>query len=45
MLATSAVPPAVMMIEVAPGAPGVRVAPLVDSVAVGVAAVVKKPDG
>jgi hypothetical protein len=37
VLAASVVPPAVMTIEVAPGAPGTRVAPPVESVAVGVA--------
>ena len=41
----SAVPPVVMMMDVAPGAPGDRVAPIVDSVALGVAVVAKKPEG
>ncbi len=46
VLAASAVPPAVMTMEVSPGCSGVRVAPGVDSVAVGgVADVTKKPDG
>ena len=45
VLAASAVPPVVMMMDVAPGAPGDRVAPIVDSVALGVAEVAKKPEG
>ena len=45
VLAASAVPPVLMMMDVAPGAPGDRVAPLADSVAVGVAVVAKKPEG
>ena len=45
VLAASAVPPVVMTREVAPGCAGVSVAPLADSVAVGVALVAKKPDG
>ena len=45
VLAASAVPPVVMTMEVAPGCAGVRVAPLAESVAVGVAVVAKKPDG
>ena len=45
VLAASAVPPVVMTMDVAPGAPGDRVAPLVDSVALGVAVVAKKPEG
>ena len=45
VLAESAVPPVVMMMDVAPGAPEDRVAPLADSVAVGVAVVAKKPEG
>ena len=45
VLAASAVPPVVMTMDVAPGAPGDRVAPLVDSVAVGVAVLAKKPEG
>ena len=45
VLAASAVPPVVMMMDVAPGAPGDRVAPLVDSVALGVAVLAKKPEG
>ena len=45
VLAASAVPPVVMMMDVAPGAPGDRVAPIVDSVALGVAVVAKKPEG
>ena len=45
VLATSAVPPVVMTMEVAPGACGVTEAPAVDSVAVGAGDVAKKPDG
>ena len=45
VLAASAVPPVVMMTEVAPGACGVREAPAIDSVAVGKGDVAKKPDG
>jgi len=45
VLAASAVPPVVMTMDVAPGAPGDRVAPIVDSVALGVAVVAKKPEG
>ena len=45
VLAASAVPPVIMMMDVAPGAPGDRVAPIVDSVALGVAVVAKKPEG
>ena len=45
VLAASAVPPVVMMMDVAPGAPGDRLAPLADKVAVGVAVVAKKPEG
>ena len=45
LLAASAVSPAVMTMDVAPGAPGTSVAPPVDSVALGVAAAAKKPDG
>ena len=45
VLAASAVPPVVMMMDVAPGAPGDRVVPLVDSLALGVAVVAKKPEG
>ena len=45
VLAASVVPPAVMTMEVAPGAPGTRVAPTVESVAVGVGVMAKKPDG
>ncbi len=45
VLAVSAVPPVVMTMEVAPGCAGVRVALPVESVAVGVAVVAKKPDG
>ncbi len=45
VLAASAVPPVVMMMELPPGAPGDRVAPLVDSVALGVAVVAKKKPG
>ena len=45
VLAASAVPPVVMMMDVAPGAPGDRVAPIVDSVALGVKVLAKKPEG
>ena len=45
VLAASAVPPVVMTMEVAPGCAGVRVAPLAESAAEGVAEVAKKPDG
>ena len=45
LLAASAVPPAVMTMDVAPGAPGTSVAPPVDRVALGVVAAAKKPDG
>ena len=45
VLAASAVPPVVMMMDVAPGVPGDRVAPIVDSVALGAAVVAKKPEG
>ena len=48
VLAASAVPPVVMMMNVAPGAPGDRLKPLypaADKVAVGVAVVAKKPEG
>jgi hypothetical protein len=45
VLAASAVPPAVMTIDAAPGAKGARVAPLLEIVAVGVTTVVKNPEG
>ena len=45
VLAASAVPPAVMTMDVAPGAPGASVAPPVESVAVGAGVMAKKPDG
>ena len=45
VLAASAAPPTVMTMEVLPGAPGARVAPLVERVALGVAVAAKKPDG
>ena len=45
VLAASAVPPAVMTIDAAPGAKGARVAPLLEIVAVGVTVVAKKPEG
>ena len=45
VLAASAVPPVVMMIDVALGAPEARVVPFADSVALGVALVAKKPEG
>ena len=44
VLAASAVPPAVMTMDVAPGAAAVRVAPF-DTAAEGVVLVAKKPDG
>ena len=43
--AASAVPPVVMIMEVAPGCAGVRVALTVESAAASVALVTKKPDG
>ena len=43
--AASALPVAVNTISVLPGAPGVSVAPAVDTLAVGVAEVAKKPGG
>ena len=43
--AASAVPPVVMMMDVAPVAPGDRVAPIVDSVAEGMPVFEKKPEG
>ena len=43
--AASAAPPVVMTMEVAPGCAGLRVASTVESAAVGVALVAKKPDG
>ena len=45
VLAASAVPPVVMMMDVAPRAPGARLAPLADSVALGATAEAKKPEG
>ena len=45
VLPASAVPPVVMMIDVAPGAPDTRVAPFVDREAFGVAVEAKKPEG
>ena len=45
VLAASAVPPAVMTMDVAPGTPGTSVAPPADSAALGVVAAAKKPDG
>ena len=45
VLAASAVPPVVMTMDVALGAPGDRVAPIVDSVALGVTVLAKKPEG
>ena len=45
VLAASAAPPVVMMMDVAPGAPGDMVAQIADSVALGVAVVAKKPEG
>ena len=44
-LAARAVPPVVIKMDVAPAAPGDRVAPIVDSVAIGLALVAKKPEG
>ena len=43
--ASGALPPLVNTMEVAPGCAGVSVAPAVDTLAVGVAEVAKKPDG
>ena len=43
--AASMVPPLVNTMEVAPGCAGVSVAPAVDTLAVGLAEVAKKPDG
>ena len=43
--ASGAVPPTANTMEVAPGCAGVSVAPAVDTLAVGVAEVAKKPDG
>jgi hypothetical protein len=43
--AASALPEAASTMEVAPGCAGVSVAPAVDTVALGVAEVAKKPDG
>ena len=45
VLAASAAPPTVMTMEVLPGAPGARVAPLGERVALGAAVAAKKPDG
>ena len=45
VLAASAVPPVVMTMNVGPGVPGLRVDALVDSVALGVAVMAKKPEG
>ena len=45
VLAASAVPPAIMMMDVAPGAPGARYAPIAERYAVGVAMKAKKPEG
>ena len=43
--AASALPVADKTMDVLPGAPGVRVAPAVDTMALGVGEVAKKPDG
>ena len=43
--AASALPEAASSMEVAPGCAGVSVAPAVDTLALGVAEVAKKPDG
>ena len=45
VLAASAVPPVVMMMDVAPGALDTRVVPFVDREAFGVAVDAKKPEG
>ena len=45
VLAASAVPPVIMTMDVAPGAPDTRVAPFVDREAFGVAVEAKKPEG
>ena len=45
VLAASAVPPVIMTMDVAPGAPVTRVVPFADSVALGVKLDAKKPEG
>ena len=45
VLATSAVPPVIMMMDVAPCAPVTRLAPFVDREAIGVEVEAKKPEG
>ena len=45
VLAASAVPPVTMMIKLTLGACGMRVAPKVESTALGVEVLAKKPDG
>ena len=45
VLAASAVPPVVMMMDVAPGASDTRVVPFADSVVLGVTLESKKPEG
>ena len=45
VLAASAVPPVVMMMDVVPAAPATRVVPFADNEAFGVAVEAKKPDG
>ena len=45
VLAASAVPPVIMTMDVAPGAPATSVAPFVDKEAFGVAVEAQKPEG
>ena len=45
VLAASAVPPVIMTMDVAPGAPDTRVVPFADSVPLGVKLESKKPEG
>ena len=45
VLATSAVPPVIMMMDVAPGAPDTRLAPFVEREMIEVEVEAKKPDG
>ena len=45
VLAASVVPPVIMTMDVAPGAPATRVVPFADREAFGVAVEAKKPDG
>ena len=45
LLAASAVPPVIMTMDVAPGAPGTMVVPFADNEAFGVEVDSKKPEG